>query len=111
LFLVKGAKEDAVVGDVTFLGVIWYIIAGLVIGALARLILPGKQAMSIGMTMVLGVVAALIGGFIWNAIFPGNDGIAWIGSIIVAVVILVLYERYVATRRRGTIGSRSRSLR
>ena len=85
---------------VTILGVIWFLVAGLVIGALARLILPGKQRMSILMTLVLGVVAALIGGFLWEAIFPGNEGVAWIGSIIVAVVILFLYERYVATRRR-----------
>jgi uncharacterized membrane protein YeaQ/YmgE (transglycosylase-associated protein family) len=98
------------IADITILGIIWFIIAGLIIGALARLILPGKQSMSIGMTILLGVVAALIGGFLWNAIFPGNDGIAWIGSVIVAVVILWLYERYVATRRRGTIGPRSGAL-
>lgn len=93
------------IADVTFLGVIWFLIAGLIIGALARLILPGKQSMSIWMTLLLGVVAALIGGFIWNALFPGNEGVAWIGSVIVAVVILVLYERYVASRRRA-LGTR-----
>jgi uncharacterized membrane protein YeaQ/YmgE (transglycosylase-associated protein family) len=98
------------IADITILGIIWFIIAGLIIGALARLILPGRQSMSIGMTIVLGIVSAIIGGLIWNAIFPGNDGIAWIGSIIVAVVILFLYERYVATRR-GAIGPRSRTLR
>ena len=96
---------SAVVADITFLGVVWFIIAGLVIGALARLILPGRQEMGVWMTIGLGVVSALIGGFIWNAIFPNNDGIAWIGSIIVAVVILFLYERYVAMRRGGALGA------
>jgi uncharacterized membrane protein YeaQ/YmgE (transglycosylase-associated protein family) len=85
--------------DIGFLDIVWYVIAGLVIGALARLILPGKQAMSIWMTILLGVVAAVVGGLIWNAIFPDNDGVAWIGSIIVAVLLLVLYERIAASGR------------
>lgn len=85
--------------EVTFWGVIWYAIAGLVIGALARLILPGKQNMSIWWTIILGVVAAIVGGLIWNALFPDNEGVAWIGSIIVAVVILFLYDRFLVSRR------------
>lgn len=84
--------------DIGFLDIIWYAIAGIVIGALARLLLPGKQAMGWFATMVLGVVAAIVGGLIWNAIFPDNDGIAWIGSIIVAILLLVGYERVVAKR-------------
>jgi uncharacterized membrane protein YeaQ/YmgE (transglycosylase-associated protein family) len=78
---------------------ITYIIAGLIIGALARLIMPGKQNMSIVVTILLGVAAALIGGYLWEAVFPDNDGIAWIGSIIVAVILIAIYERTVA---RGT---------
>jgi uncharacterized membrane protein YeaQ/YmgE (transglycosylase-associated protein family) len=85
--------------EVTFWGVIWYAIAGLVIGALARLILPGKQNMSIWWTIILGVVAAIVGGLIWNALFPDNEGVAWIGSIVVAVVILFLYDRFLVSRR------------
>ncbi|HZA20608.1 MAG TPA: GlsB/YeaQ/YmgE family stress response membrane protein [Actinomycetota bacterium] len=88
-----GTRKGGTVGDV-----IVYVVAGLIIGALARLILPGKQSMSIIATLVLGVVAALIGGYLWEAIFPDNDGVAWIGSIIVAVVLLWIYERMVARR-------------
>ncbi|HEX6843525.1 MAG TPA: GlsB/YeaQ/YmgE family stress response membrane protein [Actinomycetota bacterium] len=84
--------------DITFWGIVSYVVAGLVIGALARLILPGKQAMTWGATLVLGVVAAIIGGILWNAVFSGNEGVAWIGSIIVAVVLLFLYERMVAKK-------------
>jgi uncharacterized membrane protein YeaQ/YmgE (transglycosylase-associated protein family) len=75
-----------------------YLIAGLIIGALARLLMPGKQNMNIVATIVLGVVAALIGGYLWEAIFPDNDGIAWIGSIIVALILLFIYERTLARR-------------
>jgi uncharacterized membrane protein YeaQ/YmgE (transglycosylase-associated protein family) len=90
------------IADIGFLDVVWYIVAGLVIGVLARAILPGKQNMGIIATIVLGVVGALIGGFLWNAIFSGNDGIAWIGSIIVAVILLFLYDRVVASRGDGS---------
>lgn len=77
---------------------ITYLIAGLVIGAIARLIMPGRQNMNIVATIIVGVVAALIGGYLWEAIFPDNDGIAWIGSIIVALVLIFIYERMVARR-------------
>ena len=88
--------------DIGFLDVVWYIVAGFVIGIIARAILPGKQHMGIIATIVLGVVGALIGGFLWDLIFSGNEGIAWIGSIIVAIILLFLYERVVATRGAGS---------
>jgi len=84
--------------DIGFWDIIVYAVAGLIIGALARLILPGKQSMSWGLTMVIGIVSAIVGGILWNAVFSGNEGVAWIGSLIVAVVIIVLYERVVAKR-------------
>jgi len=80
------AQVDITVGDI-----IVYIVAGLIVGALARLLLPGRQDIGILATIVIGVVAAVIGGVLWELIFPSNDGIAWIGSIIVAVVLLYLY--------------------
>lgn len=77
--------------DITFADVIVYVVAGLVIGAIARLLLPGRQEMSIVATIILGVIAAVVGGLAWEAIFPDNDGVAWIGSIMVAVILLYLY--------------------
>jgi uncharacterized membrane protein YeaQ/YmgE (transglycosylase-associated protein family) len=91
--------------DITVADIIVYVIAGLVIGALARLLIPGRQDMSVVATIVLGVIAALVGGLLWEAIFPGNDGIAWIGSIIVAVLLLILYGQFFGTGRRGTRSS------
>jgi len=46
---------------------------------LTRLIVPGKQNISVLATIALGIVAAVIGGILWVAIFPDKDGIAWIG--------------------------------
>lgn len=78
--------------------IVWYLIAGLVIGAIARLILPGKQSMGWILTMLIGAASAVIGGYLWEAVFPDNDGVAWIGSIIVAVLVLVIYQRVIAKK-------------
>lgn len=76
---------------------------GMVIGAPARLLIPGRQNMSVVATIVLGVIAAVVGGLLWEALFPGNDGIAWIGSVIVAVLLLILYGQFFG---RGTRDAR-----
>ena len=91
-------QEGSALDEIGFWDIILYAIAGLIIGALARLILPGKQSMSWWLTMAIGIVSAIVGGILWNAIFSGNEGIAWIGSLLVAIVIIVLYERMVARR-------------
>jgi uncharacterized membrane protein YeaQ/YmgE (transglycosylase-associated protein family) len=92
--------------DLTIGKIIVYVVAGLIIGLLARLLVPGRQHMSILATIALGVVAAVIGGILWNAIFPGNDGIAWIGSIIVAVVLVWIYSRFAGRGTTGASGTR-----
>jgi uncharacterized membrane protein YeaQ/YmgE (transglycosylase-associated protein family) len=90
-----------IAADISFWAVVWYAVAGLVIGALARLFFPGKQNMSMIATLGLGVVAAIVGGILWNAIFKDQRGIAWIGSIIVAVLLLWLYSRFAPSASRS----------
>jgi uncharacterized membrane protein YeaQ/YmgE (transglycosylase-associated protein family) len=77
------------------MGLLWSIITwavfGLVIGAIARLLYPGHQSMSIVMTMVLGIVGSLIGGLIsWLFGFDPQDGpfqgAGWIMSIVGALI-------------------------
>jgi uncharacterized membrane protein YeaQ/YmgE (transglycosylase-associated protein family) len=56
-----------------FIGtIIGWIIAGLIVGAIARLLIPGRQEMGIAMTIVLGIVGALVGGFIASMLFGPN---------------------------------------
>jgi uncharacterized membrane protein YeaQ/YmgE (transglycosylase-associated protein family) len=86
------------VGDILI-----YILAGLIIGLLARLIVPGRQSIGIVVTIVIGIVSAIVGGILWNAIFPKNDGIAWIGALIVAVVIVWIWASVVQRPRRTRI--------
>jgi len=71
------------------------LIAGIIIGPLARLVLPGKQNISIGMTILIGAVGAILGGFLADAIGVGDtDGIDWIKHAIqvgVAAVVVLIY--------------------
>jgi uncharacterized membrane protein YeaQ/YmgE (transglycosylase-associated protein family) len=88
--------------DLSLGAIIIYVVAGAIIGVVARLIMPGKQNMSIAATIILGVIAAVIGGILWEAIFPDNDGIAWIGSILVALALVWIYGAVVGRRPRRT---------
>ncbi len=64
-------------------GIISALIVGLIIGALGRLILPGKQNIPIWLTILIGIVAALLGTFVANALGVGDTrGIDWIELII-----------------------------
>ena len=90
-----------IAADISFWTVVWYAFAGLVIGLLARLIMPGRQQMNLLATILLGVVAAIAGAFLWNAIFKDQEGVAWIGGVIVAVILLWLYSRF-APKRSST---------
>ena len=77
--------------------IIVVLIIGAVVGALARLVVPGKQSISMGVTIILGIVGALIGYFIAGlfgvACTSGGDIIRWIISIIVAALLVIGYTR------------------
>ena len=84
--------------------IVTLIIVGLIAGAVARLLVPGKDAIGIPGTIVLGIVGSFIGGFLGYAIFHKDkaDGFfqpaGLIGSIIGAVIALLLY-RFFSGRR------------
>ena len=84
---------------------IGFIIAGLVIGALARLIKPGKQNLGLVATLLLGLVGSVIGGSIASLLGTGNifelNVFGFIVSVIVAVLLIGVAET-VAGRRRVT---------
>lgn len=84
------------------------VILGAIIGALARLVLPGKQNISTVVTVILGILGALIGSWLYSAV-SGNDGtsgIDWIAlfiGVVVAALLIVAYERLIASRSTNRV--------
>ncbi|KQZ89099.1 transglycosylase [Phycicoccus sp. Root563] len=84
--------------------IIGAIIAGLIIGALARLVLPGKQNISVLVTIILGILGSLVGSLIvyqlgYNNSNGGFKIIPFLAGVVVAAVFIVIYER--VTGRKG----------
>jgi uncharacterized membrane protein YeaQ/YmgE (transglycosylase-associated protein family) len=72
------------------MGIIGFLVFGLIVGALARLIKPGRQNLSILMTLLLGVVGSLIGGFVAKFLGTGDYFELNILGAIVAIIAAVL---------------------
>jgi uncharacterized membrane protein YeaQ/YmgE (transglycosylase-associated protein family) len=72
------------------MGIIGFLIAGLIIGALARLVKPGKQNLGLLMTMLLGMGGAVIGGIVASALGTGSITELNVLGFIVAVIAAVL---------------------
>lgn len=75
--------------------ILGWMLAGLIIGAIARFVVPGPQPMGLLKTMLLGVAGSFVGGFIGALIFGGElfTAAGWIGSVIGAVLVLIVVER------------------
>jgi uncharacterized membrane protein YeaQ/YmgE (transglycosylase-associated protein family) len=84
-------------------GILGWIIFGLIVGAIAKLLMPGRDPGGIIVTMLLGIVGAVLGGWVGRAMgmYGPNDSAGLIMSIIGAVVVLLIYR--LAVGRRGTI--------
>lgn len=84
------------------MNVIWWLIVGILAGALARLLVPGRDPMGLLGTLVLGLVGSLVGGFLGDLLVSGDDDFSpagLIGSIIGAVIALLVYRAVVQRRR------------
>lgn len=84
---------------------IGFIVAGLVIGALARLIKPGKQRLSILATLLLGLAGSVIGGLAANLLGTGGifelNVLGFIIAVVAAVLLIGTAEGITASRERG----------
>ena len=80
---------------------VWMIVVGLVAGLLARAIKPGNDAMGWIMTIVLGIVGAIVGGLIASALHLDGSGkfMSLVFSVIGAIILLFIYEFIMSTRR------------
>lgn len=85
-------------------GILGWIVFGIIVGALAKLVMPGRDPGGIIVTMLLGIVGAVLGGWVGRAMgFYGPDQSAGIFmSIIGAVIVLAIYRAVVGRRRPVT---------
>jgi len=83
---------------------IGFIVFGLVVGIVARLLVPGRQKLSLLATILLGVVGSVVGGVVANALGTGDilelNFLGAVVAILASVVLIVLGERTGAIRRR-----------
>lgn len=80
--------------------ILWMLIIGLVVGALAKLIMPGKDPGGVIVTMLIGVAGALIAGFLGRAAgwYQEGESAGFIASIIGALLLLGIYRLVVGRR-------------
>jgi len=86
------------------MGILGWIVLGLIAGAIAKLILPGRQGGGWIITIILGIVGAILGGFIGNAVFGIDLGTffdlrTWLLAIGGAIVVLLIYGLVTRGRR------------
>jgi uncharacterized membrane protein YeaQ/YmgE (transglycosylase-associated protein family) len=84
--------------DVDVASIIGYIVVGLIVGVLARFLVPGRDPMGWIGTIVLGILGALIGGWAAGALFPDTSGVDWIASIVAAIVLVLLWRAVTGNR-------------
>ena len=75
------------------MGIISMIIVGFIVGLIARAIMPGEQKLGLIMTAILGIVGAIVAGYLGQALgwYTPGQGAGWIGSIIGAIIVLFIY--------------------
>jgi len=81
---------------------LWIILVGFVVGVLARLIKPGKQDIGIILTIVLGILGALLAGWVGRLLgwYAEGEKVGFIASLVGAVVILFIAEAVNGRRKR-----------
>ncbi|WP_025737118.1 GlsB/YeaQ/YmgE family stress response membrane protein [Mycobacterium genavense] len=88
--------------------IIWLIVLGLIVGLVARLLVPGKQPMGWVATALLGIVGSYVGGTLGSVVFPPHHftitppiNHAFLGGLVGAVILLLIYK--FATSRTKTL--------
>ena len=83
------------------MGILGWIIFGLIVGALAKLVMPGRDPGGIIVTMLLGIAGAVLGGFVGRALgwYGEGEAAGFFMSLLGAILLLVIYRMAVGRRR------------
>ncbi len=88
------------------MGLVWWLIIGLIAGLIARLLVRGPGPLSLGGTLLVGLVGSLVGGFLGQFLDEGDTDLlsftraGLIGSIVGAVIVLLIMRGFSGRRRR-----------
>ena len=84
------------------IGVLGWIVFGLIVGVIAKLLMPGRDPGGFIVTMLLGIAGALVGGFVGRAAgwYGPNDPAGFLMSLFGAIALLLLYRMIVGRRSR-----------
>jgi uncharacterized membrane protein YeaQ/YmgE (transglycosylase-associated protein family) len=91
------------------MGILAFLILGLLAGAIAKALLPGDDPGGMVVTMIIGVVGAILGGFLAGVLFNADpmdeffDLSTWLTAIIGSIILLVIYRMVAGRGRRGTV--------
>jgi len=85
------------------MSIIWTLIIGVVVGAIAKLLMPGKDPGGFIITMLLGIAGAFVGTFLGRALglYAADQTAGFIASIVGAVILLAIYRLF--TRRKASV--------
>ena len=83
------------------MGILAWILFGLVVGIIAKLLMPGRDPGGFIITILLGIAGAILGGFVGRAMgfYGPDDAAGWIMSILGAMLLLIVYRLAVRPRR------------
>lgn len=82
------------------MGILGTIVVGLIVGALARWIMPGEQKMGWILTILLGIGGSMLAGFVGGALgwYQPGEGAGWIASVVGAIVVLFVVQKLRASK-------------
>lgn len=82
------------------MSILGWILFGLVVGAIAKLLMPGNDPGGWIVTILLGIAGSFVGGFLGQMLFgAGSQTAGWIGSILGAMLLLLIYRLVIGRRR------------
>ena len=83
------------------MGILAWILFGLVVGIIAKLLMPGRDPGGFIITILIGIAGAVVGGFVGRALgfYGANEAAGWIISILGAMILLFLYRMIARPRR------------
>ncbi|RSM57226.1 GlsB/YeaQ/YmgE family stress response membrane protein [Amycolatopsis sp. WAC 01376] len=86
-----------------FWTILGWILFGLIAGFIARALVPGKDDIGVLRTIVLGIIGSVVGGLLFGLLTVGLRGFqpaGWIGSVIGAIIVLVIYNKVTGRKSR-----------